>query len=72
MNYSFFTNLENRYIRRSLIVLMLAVAIPVILALLLAETLWETVKAGYAILRNLITSVKPRILDVIEQIKEAW
>jgi hypothetical protein len=72
MNYSFITNLENPYIRRSLIVLMLAVGIPVILSLLLAEALWETAKAGYAILRNLIITVEPRILDVIEQIKEAW
>jgi hypothetical protein len=70
--YTLITTIPNPYIRRTLILVMLVIYVPGIVVLLLAETLWETFKAGAEILTNMVSEVKPRLLDLYEDIKRAW
>jgi phosphohistidine swiveling domain-containing protein len=70
--YEFITNLENPIIRRSAIVLLVVLGIPVIVGVLLAQTLYET---GMSIVENVkkhIITVRPKLMELIDYIKETW
>lgn len=72
MNYKFITDIENPRVRRTLIVLMVICATPFLLAILLAEITWETLKAMVSIIRIQIEEIKPTIITIINKIKEVW
>jgi hypothetical protein len=67
-----FPDMENPWIRRPLIVLMVTCAIPFLLLLMIVEVLWETAKALVAIVKTQITEVIPTFKNLIDQIKDTW
>lgn len=67
-----FPNMENPWVRRPLIVLMVICAFPFLLGLLVAEVIWETMKAMIGIIKTQINDIKPTISGIVEQIKETW
>lgn len=64
--------MENPWVRRPLIVLMVICAFPFLLGLLVAEVIWETMKAMIGIIKTQINDIKPTISGIVEQIKETW
>ncbi len=67
-----FPNMENPWVRRPLIVLIVACAFPFFLGLLIAEVIWETMKAMVAIIKTQIEDIKPTITGIVDQIKDTW
>lgn len=67
-----FLDMQNPWVRRPLIVLMVVCAAPFLLALLIAEVLWETAKAMVEIVKTQVKETAPTIKDTINYIREIW
>jgi len=67
-----FPDMENPWVRRPLIVLMVICAFPFLLGLLVAEVIWETMKAMVEIIKKQISDVKPTFEGIVEQLKDTW
>ncbi len=67
-----FPNMENPWVRRTIIVLIVVCAFPFLLGLLIAEVIWETMKAMVDIIKTQIEDIKPTITGIVDQIKDTW
>jgi predicted PurR-regulated permease PerM len=65
-------NMENPWVRRPLIILMTLCAAPFLIALMVVEAIWETVKAIVKIIKTQVQEAAPAIKNFVNQIKEAW
>lgn len=72
MNYNFITSLENTTTRRLTIVILGICTVPILFVILVAELIWETMKAVVAIVKTQFKETKPTIKDSIKYIKEIW
>lgn len=70
--YEFIANLENPIIRRPVIVLLLVLGIPVIVGVLLAQTLYETGVSMVGIVKKHALWLKPRLVELFDYVEEAW
>ena len=67
-----FPNMESPWVRRPFIVLIVICAFPFLLGLLVAEVIWETIKAMVQIIKAQINEIKPTIAGIVEQLKDTW
>jgi predicted PurR-regulated permease PerM len=67
-----FPDMENPWVRRPLIVLIVVCAAPFLFALLVAEVLWETAKALVEIVKTQFKETAPTFRNIIDQIKDTW
>jgi predicted PurR-regulated permease PerM len=67
-----FPNMENPWVRRPIVVLIVVCAFPFLLGLLVAEVIWETIKAMVQIIKKQINESKPTIAGIVDQIKDTW
>lgn len=63
---------ENKLIRRPLIAIMVVVAIPIFIAVFIAEVVWETTKAMVGIILNLLKEDTPAINEAVSYVKRIW
>lgn len=63
---------ENKLIRRPLIAIMVVVAIPIFIAVFIAEVVWKTSKAMVGIILNLIKEDTPTINEAVSYVKRIW
>lgn len=69
---NYISNIENPWVRRSLIILMVLCAAPFLLALLIAEVLWKTAKVMVEIVKTQVKETAPSIKGTINYIREIW
>ena len=67
-----FPDMENPWIRRPLIALIVTCGVPFLFAIFIAEIIWDSANAMYEITKKHINEIKPTIAGLIEQIKGAW
>jgi hypothetical protein len=69
---NYFPDMENPWVRRPLIALMVLCATPFLVVLLVAEILWETAKAMVEIAKKQFKETAPTFKNLVNQIKDAW
>jgi hypothetical protein len=67
-----FPDMENPWVRRPLIILMIVCAAPFLFIIIIAEILWRTAKAIVEIVKTQIKDTIPTFKGIIEQIKDTW
>lgn len=72
IKYEVIENIANPIMRRIAIILSLLVGIIIIFILLVAETIWETLKAMKKVIINQHTIMKPKLIDLKDYVKEIW
>lgn len=72
LNFKSISDMENPVVRRIAIVLLMIVSIPILSLIFLAELIWESAGAIGKIAKQQFIATKPRIEDLIQDIKELW
>ena len=67
-----FPNMENPWVRRPIVVLIVFCAFPFLFGLLVVEVIWETIKAMVQIIKKQINEIRPTIAGIVDQIKDTW